>query len=156
MTAYCRMLRYWESAGVKTKPTCPSPTVWVLHHNCCRKCNGENSSILWTCGASWQPLHNCTSRPNRLGWVKEADWEDAGLTTTKIGLDHQWRNMPKVHRTDQHGEQRCHWLRYSTLRIGKEQVHSGLLHRKDPSLSSKSVCSIITIIVSINRHNRSV
>ena len=52
------------------------------------------------------------------------DHEDAGRTTSKTGPNYQWLSAWELHRTEQHGVQRCRWVWHSTVRNEEEPVQS--------------------------------
>ena len=96
-------------------------------HDCWMTCSEENSGTL---GMWWEQTISAppSSRAVLQAQGNVEDHEDAGRTTSKTEPNYRWLSAWELHRTEQHGVQRCRWLWPSTLRNEEEPVQSSPVH----------------------------
>ena len=119
-------------------------------HDCWMTYSEENSGTL---GMWWEQT---VSAPSSFTVILQAqgnveDHEDAGWTTSKTGPNYQWLSAWELHRTEQHGVQRCRWLWPSTLSNEEEPVQSSPVVISEIVSTGQTACSLLGVSVQVTR-----
>jgi len=117
MTAYRRMLRISWKDHRTNQSILELDTTAEWH-------TAKKTQVLWACGDSRQSLHIHPSRP----YCRHKEtWKTTNTLDgrhQRLGPNYQWLSAWELHKTEQHGVQRCRWLWLSTLRNEEDRTSS--------------------------------